>query len=172
MTAMEGTEPERTRGRALAVTTVVALVAAVLMAGAGGVLWFVQAEHDHQVRDTAVTVAARNQVLALLTLDPENVQSSLDTVLAGATGGWRQQFAGQADRFTQVVHNGQVRAQATISSSGIQKADDQRATVLVSANAMIKNTDSPDGYLGVYRVLLDLEVQDGRWLVSNLEFVA
>jgi Mce-associated membrane protein len=172
MKVVDGTKRSRARGRALAITTVISFVAAVVLAGSGGVLWFVRAAHDHQVRDTAVTVAARNQVLALLTLNPDSVQSSLDAVLAGATGGWRQQFAGEADRFTQVVHTGQVRAQATISSSAIQKADDQRATVLVSANAMIQNAESPQGYLGAYRVLLDLEIQGGRWLVSNLEFVA
>lgn len=169
---MEGTERVDTGGRALAITIVVSVVVIVLLAAAGGVLWFARAQHDHQARDTAVTVAARNQVIALLTLDPDNVQSSLDTVLAGATGDWRQQFAREADRFTQVVRNGQVRAQVTVSASAIQNADDERATVLVSANATIQNTESPQGYPGVYRVLLVLENQDGRWLVSDLEFVA
>ncbi|NKQ51560.1 hypothetical protein HFP15_01550 [Amycolatopsis sp. K13G38] len=158
--------------RGLAATVVVSLVVVVLLVVAGGALWYVRGTHDHQARDAAITVAAREEVLALLSLSPEGVQGSLDRVLSGSTGGWRQQFAQQADQFTQVVRDGQVRAQATISASGIQNADDNRATVLVSANAVVTNTDSPQGYPAVYRVLLGMEQQDGKWLVSDLQFVA
>lgn len=159
-------------GRGLALTTVVCLVLAVLLAAGSGVLWYVRAQHDHSRRDAAITVAARNEVVSLLTLSPENVQGTLDQVLAGSTGGWRQQFAQEADQFTQVVRNGQVRAQATVSASAIQSANDDHATALVSANAVIRNTDSPQGYPGVYRVLMNLELQNGAWLVADLQFVA
>ncbi|KAA9163656.1 hypothetical protein FPZ12_009150 [Amycolatopsis acidicola] len=159
-------------GRGLVWTFLVSVVLIVALAAAGGVLWYVRAQHDHQQRDAAITVAAREEVLALLSLDPATVQASLDRVLRGATGGWRQEFARNADQFTQVVHNGQVRAQATIGASAIQNAADDRATVLVSANAVIANSDSPQGYPAVYRVLMSLENSGGSWLVSDLQFVA
>lgn len=159
------------RTRSLAVTVLVALVVIVLTTGAGAVSWYIQTQHDHEQRDEAITVAAREQILALLTLSPENVQATFDKVLAKSTGGWRQEFAQQADQFTQVVRNGQVRSEATIADSGIQTANDDDATVLVAANAMIRNNESPQGYPGVYRVLMKLHRQDGRWLVSDLQFV-
>jgi Mce-associated membrane protein len=157
--------------RRLATTALVAFVVTGLAVIVGGVAWYVWAQHDHHQRNDAITVAARDEALALLVLSPENVQATFDKVLANSTGGWRQEFAQQADQFTQVVRKGQVRSQATISESGIQTADDNHAVVLVSANAVIHNVDSPQGYPGVYRILMNLQRQDGRWLVSDLQFV-
>lgn len=154
------------------VVTVAALAAVVVFAVAGGVLWVVRAHHEHQARDDAITVAAREEVLALLTLNQKDVKGSLDKVLAGATGGWRERFAQEADQFTQVVQKQHVDATATITASAIQSADDTHATVLVAADAEIRNTNSPQGYPGVYRILMNLQSQDGVWLVSDLQFVA
>ena len=158
--------------RALAAVIVVSTLAMLACAFAGVALWYVRAQHDHQQRDNAITVAARTEVLALLTLSPNTVQASLDKVLAGSTGGWRQQFAQQADQFAQVVHTQQVSATATVTASAIQSADDAHATVLVSAAAVVRNSASPQGYPGVYRVLANLQAQGGTWLVSDLRFVA
>lgn len=158
--------------RGLGRTVVVSVVAVVLLVAGGGVLWWVRAQHDNHARDAAITLAAREAVLTLLTLNPEDVYGSLNQVLAASTGDWRQQFAQNADQFTKVVRDGQVRMKATISASAIQNADDTRATVLVSANAIIANTESPQGYPAVYRVLMILEHQHDRWLVSDLQFVA
>lgn len=160
------------RPKALAATIVVSLVLVVLLAAGGGVLWYVRAQHSYQERDAAITVAARQAVLALLTLDPKNVQESVDKVLAGATGRWRQEFSKQAEQFTKMIPERKVRSDATITDSAIQSADDDRATVLVSANAAIRNVDSPKGYPGVYRALMELERQGDRWLVSDLQLVA
>lgn len=158
--------------RRLAITIVASCVAIVVLVAAGGVLWYLRAQHDTRTRDTAITAAARNEVVALLTLTPGKEKETLDQVLAGATGGWRQEFAAKSDQFTQVVSTGKVQSQATISASAIQSTSDDRATVLVSASAVIRNSSSPQGYPGVYRVLLVLEHQNDRWLVSDLQFVA
>lgn len=171
--AVENVERRRRPSqRALAATIIVSLMVMPLFAMVSVALWFIRAPHNHQQRDAAITVAAREEVLALLTLSPDSVQASLDRVLGGSTGGWRQQFAQEADQFTSIVRAQQVRATATITASGIQSADDSRATVLVSADAVIHNTQSPQGYPGVYRVLENLVLQDGTWLVSDLQFVA
>jgi Mce-associated membrane protein len=165
--------PWHTRhARGLGRTVVVSLVAVVLLVAGGGVLWWVRAQHDNHARDAAITLAAREAVLTLLTLNPEDVYGSLNQVLAASTGDWRQQFAQNADQFTKVVRDGQVRMKATIAASAIQNADDNRATVLVSANAVIANSESPQGYPAVYRVLMILEHQNDRWLVADLQFVA
>lgn len=158
--------------RALAATVVIGLAAVLVFAIAGAGLWYLRAQHDARQRDNAITVAARDEVLNLLTLSPSTVRASLDKVLNGSTGGWRQQFAQEADQFTSVVNSQQVSATATITASAIQSADDDHATVLVSADAVIHNTASPQGYPGVYRVLMNLQAQNGTWLVSDLQFVA
>ena len=158
--------------RGLAATIVVSLLAILVFAAAGGTLWYVRTQHDNTQRNNAITVAAREEVLALLSLSPDTVQASLDKVLAGSTGGWRQQFAQEADQFTQVVHQQGVNVTATVTASAIQSADDAHATVLVAADAVIHNSASPQGYPGVYRVLMNLQAQHGVWLVSDLQFVA
>jgi Mce-associated membrane protein len=157
---------------ALAATVVTSVLATVVFAAAGVALWYVRAQHDTQPRDNAITVAAREEVVALLSLSPNTVQASLDRVLSGSTGGWRQQFAQEAGQFTQVVNTQQINVTATVTASAIQSADDAHATVLVSADALIKNSQSPQGYPGVYRVLMNLQAQQGAWLVSDLQFVA
>ncbi|MBE9373317.1 hypothetical protein IQ251_02545 [Saccharopolyspora sp. HNM0983] len=158
------------RGLAAVVVVCATLIALLGTASAG--LYYARWQHDQQQRDDAITVAARSQVLALLSLDPADVQGSLDRVIAGSTGGWRDQFAQNADQFGQVVRGGEVRSRAKITASALQQADDSHATVLVSASAMIANAESPQGYPAEYRTVMELENQGGRWLVSDLQFVA
>ncbi len=160
------------RPRVLAAVFVVSLLLAVVLAAGGAVLWYVRDEADHEQRNSAITVSAREVVKTMLTMDPDNVDGSVDKVLASATGGWRQEFAEFSEQFGKVVQEQQVRAEVTITGSAIQRADDDSARVLVSANSVIKNQETPDGYAGAYRVLLNLESQGDEWLVSDLQFVA
>ncbi|MFJ8816425.1 hypothetical protein [Amycolatopsis thermoflava] len=59
-----------------------------------------------------------------------------------------------------------------IADAGIERLSGDDATALVVASANVKNTQAPQGENRQYRLLLTLHREDGRWLVSELEFVA
>ena len=50
--------------------------------------------------------------------------------------------------------------------------NDNQATVLTAVTSIVKNTEAPEGQQRVYRMKMTLDHTDGRWLVSNVEFVA
>ena len=54
----------------------------------------------------------------------------------------------------------------------IVTSDDSSATTIAAVTSTVKNSEVPDGQPRVYRMKLSLERHDGRWLVSNVEFVA
>ena len=71
-----------------------------------------------------------------------------------------------------MLNEGQVESTGEVKSVGIIDATDDHATVLAAVTSTVKNTEAPDGELRVYRMKMILDQVDGRWLVSNVEFVA
>lgn len=148
---------------------VVITVAAVVTAWCG-VSW----------RQTVAAEARNNEVLStasemsvnFVTMGHSSADSDLARILDGTTGDFRAQFASMADGFRLLLDQGAVQSSGQVVGAGIVEADDDRATVLSAVTSTVKNSEAPDGEIRVYRMKLSLEHSDGRWLVSNVEFVA
>lgn len=126
-------------------------------------------------RDQAVLVAAREQVLDLVNINPATAQASFDRALAASTGEWKQRLVATGSGLTEVVTQARVDSRAAISEAGLESADDDRAKVLVTAALVVGNAQAPAAAPRALRFLLGLEraddggERDGTWLVSNLE---
>lgn len=164
----------RRRGWKRSTWTLAALsVLLVLSLAVGGLLFWRDREAAATESDRAdVILAARQEVLNLIGLSHTDTDATFGRLLAGATGDFRNQLAQQADSFKQAVNQGQVASTGQISEAGVERLDGDTATTLVVAGANIKNTQVPQGEKRQYRLRLTLQRQDGRWLVSQLEFVA
>ncbi|ANQ75442.1 MAG: hypothetical protein WBD41_11215 [Rhodococcus sp. (in: high G+C Gram-positive bacteria)] len=125
------------------------------------------ASRDITILDTATQMATN-----LVTLRHQSLKEDIQRVSDGTTGTFHDQFTTSSGGFGDVLNEGQVESTGEVKSVGIIDATDDHATVLAAVTSTVKNTEAPDGELRVYRMKMTLDQVDGRWLVSNVEFVA
>lgn len=127
-------------------------------------------QRDEQYAD--VSRAATAEVQAFLGIDHENVESQAETVLDGATGDFKQQYASELDSLKKSARAQRSTAVATVLEVGISDIDSSRALVLVAANTAVTSTSTDGKARSVpWRIRLDMVQEGGRWLTSGLEFV-
>lgn len=116
-------------------------------------------------------MAARQTVTDLLTIDPATAQDTLARLTAGSTGEFASQLAGRSAGFVGAIRDAEVTSTGSVVAAGVAEHGPGRAVVLVSANSTVRNTQVPHGEPRQYRMRLTVQEEDGRWLVSRLEFV-
>jgi Mce-associated membrane protein len=148
------------------------LIAALLV---GGHYYLrVRSTDQAKSRQDAAVAVARQEVSNLTNLDYRHSAADVSGILDLATGSFRQQFASTQSGFRTVLMTGQVVskgqiAQTAVSSAGSAGPDSVR--VLVAARAVISNT-SAKGEDRAYRISVTAVQSQGRWLVSDMNFVS
>lgn len=115
--------------------------------------------------------AARQSALNLTTIDVEQFDEAVQRVLEGSTGDFRQEFEDNSGNLEKLLTDNQVNADGSVISAGLVRADRSNATALVVVDSTVRNTAVPEGRLNTYRMQIDVERVDGRWLTSALRFV-
>lgn len=123
-----------------------------------------------QARSDALR-AARQSALNLTTIDVEQFDEAVQRVLDGATGDFRQEFEDNSGNLEKLLTDNQVDADGSVISAGLVRADRSNATALVVVDSTVRNIAVPEGRLNTYRMQIDVERVDGRWLTSALRFV-
>ncbi len=154
-----------------------ALVLALPLLLAAG-LWWWQADELAQVRDqraedSAAVNAATALTMAWASVDYREVDAYVEAVRAGATGDFRDQFE-NAEPFLRrtLVDNKSVQV-PTIPKGGaaLLERRDGQARVLVAMDAQVSNKRTNRPQARQYRLQVQLAEEEGRWLVSGLEFI-
>lgn len=158
----------RTR-TALSVVGVVAL--ALIAATAYFGLYLVRADRQDDDRRDLVA-ASRNLVNTLTNLTPDNAEEAVAKLKAAGTGDFLTGFDTQLAALPKLVAEEKVVSTGKVTSIGVVRQEDERAQVLVAVASSISNSSSTEKTPRNYRIQLDLEKRNDRWLVSRLEFVA
>lgn len=162
-------------GRRTAVLVLGVLAVLLLAADAAlAVLWLSHRSHRDALESarTDAVVAARQEIVNLDSLSAATIDRDLATVLAGATGTFREQFSrSQADLKALVLQH-KTQSTAVIASAAVVRADSSSATVLVAADRTVRDSTTPDGQVAHDRWTVDLEKHGGRWLVADLQPVS
>ncbi len=157
------------RGRALPAALAVATV--VVTALSGWLSLQVYEQRTEQKRQQDILAAARQSALNFTSLDYRHYGRDSKSVLDGATGDFKEQFAAQTAELTKLVAANKSVSEGQVLEAGITRADERTARVLVVADSKVINTAAPEGQARTYRLQLDLVREGGRWLTSNVEFV-
>lgn len=150
---------------ALLVAVVLLLVAAIVAA----VVWANGAAAASD-RENALS-AARATAVNLTTIDFATAEEDVRRVLDGSTGDFGGLFTQNLDSYVGVVKEGRVVTTGEVTEAGIEKIDGDTASAVVAVKTTVKNKTVPNGEQRFYRLVEQLERQDGRWLVSRVEFV-
>jgi len=144
----------------------------------GGVL--VYKEHQDRKQDAVtqerygdVLAAARDEVEAFINIDYRNAQDSIDAVAAGATGDFAKQYDSSTKGVVDLLQKNQSVMDGKVLWAGVVDVDSDSATVLAATEGTVANTASDNKPVARYfRIKLDLQLVDGAWRTSNLEFVS
>lgn len=147
---------------ALAVLLLVAVVVLAVLVQRGAA--------DEDQREAIVT-AARQSALNLTSIDNENFEADVRLVLDGATGAFRADFESRAGELEQVLTENEVVSEGEVLETAVLRNDETTATALVVVDGDVSNTAAPEGRVNTYRMRLELELVDGVWKTSMLEFV-
>lgn len=126
---------------------------------------------DVAERRQDVLRAAKQSALNLTSIDNREFAQDVQRVLDGSTGEFKADFASRAEELESVLQDNEVVSEGDVVEAGIVREDPRTATVLVVVDSEVRNTAAPQGRVNTYRMRLELELVDGRWLTSMLEFV-
>ncbi|MFJ8079844.1 hypothetical protein ACIQ6Y_04335 [Streptomyces sp. NPDC096205] len=148
------------------------IVATVLTTVSALWLGFRVYEHrEAEQRRQDILAAARQSALNFTSLDYRHYDRDSAQVLKGATGDFKEQFAGQTEELTKLVAQNRSVSEGQVLEAGVVRSDEDSARVLVVADSKVTNVAVPKGEGRTYRLQLDLVLEDGRWLTSAVEFV-
>jgi Mce-associated membrane protein len=168
------TEPDAAAADRRRRVATVALAAAMVLLLVGALLLGLRvrgAALDDQAREQALT-AARQSALNLTSIGREDFEGAYGRVLDGATGEFRQDFAGRREELQRLVQENEVDAEGRVLDAAIVRSDRTSATALVVVDSRVRNTAVPEGRVNSYRMKVELEKVGDQWLASALEFVA
>lgn len=121
-------------------------------------------------RDDALR-AARQSALNLTSIDAEQFDVAVQRVLDGATGDFRREFEDNSDNLEKLLADNEVSAEGNVLEAGLVRSDRSNASALVVVDSTVRNTATPNGRVNTYRMQIEVQRVDGRWLTSTLRFV-
>ena len=156
----------------VAVTT---LLTAGLLGATGYMVWQHQKAAELRRSAAEFTVAARQDVINLMSMDYTRAQESVQRVLDNSTGKFRANFDETADEFVKALQDEKIVTTATINDAAVEldSMTDESAVVMVSATSRREGRQAPKEQQQpqVWRVVLTLERDGDQIKMSGVEFV-
>ena len=120
-----------------------------------------------------VTEAARTMALALLNIDYEKPEESLEAVQAAATGSFLDEYSNVTDSLRDLVTQFKAQMTSEVVATAVSSVDEKEAKVLVATEGTVVNseTGADDPQARNFRLLITVGLENGTWLASDLVFV-
>lgn len=127
---------------------------------------------ESQERYGAVLASARAETEAFINIDYQTAQESIDKVAAGATGEFEKQYTESVDSVIEVLEQNESVMDGKVVWAGVVSLDADSGRVIAATSGTVANKATEgEPVARNFRIQLDLELVDGEWLTSNLEFV-
>lgn len=116
--------------------------------------------------------AASRMANAFLNLRHDEIEANIEAVKSLATGPFLRQYTSASADLATLIRRAEATQTGEVVWTALIAGDDDDATVIVATNGTVANkvTDfEPEAR--TYRLQLDLDLVDGRWLTSDLQYV-
>lgn len=131
-----------------------------------------EASGTEQQRYADILASASKEATAFVNIRYDDAQASIDAVMEGATGAFRDQYAKSTDGVIQVLQENKSVMSGEVLWTGVVAQDPDSATVIVATSGTVQNKQTGDKPVARYfRLQLQLVAEKGRWLTSDLQFV-
>jgi Mce-associated membrane protein len=150
------TEPEvrvRRWGSVVGISVIAAVVAISLsMAAVFG--WKL---HEARAVDSAAAAAL------------DSLDQNFAAVLDGATGEFKDMYSQSSEQLKQLLVDNKAAAQGVVIDAGIKSATATEVEVLLFIDQTVSNTVAPDPRIDRSRVVMTMNLVDGRWLAGKVD---
>jgi Mce-associated membrane protein len=131
-----------------------------------------EASETEQQRYADIIESASKEATAFVNIRYDDAQASIDAVMAGATGDFRDQYAKSTDGVIQVLEQNKSVMSGEVLWTGVVAQDPDSATVIVATSGTVQNKQTGDKPVARYfRLQLQMVSEKGTWLTSDLQFV-
>lgn len=164
--ATGGATPTR-RGR---FATILLAVVAIAATGVAAVLgWQVRNERAVDRAASEASEVAREYAVTLTSVSADDLDADFAAVLDGATGEFKEMYAQSSEQLEQLLIDNQARAEGTVIEAGVKSATTTTVEVLLFIDQSVTNALVPEPRLDRSRVVMTMELVDGRWLASKVD---
>jgi Mce-associated membrane protein len=138
-----------------------------------GVVELEESSSGEQQRYADIIDAATKETTAFVNIRYDDTQTAIDAVLAGATGDFAVQYQKSTEALIKVLHQYKSIRTGEVLWAGVVAQDPDSATVILATSGTVQNTSTGDQpYSENYRIQMQLVLEKGRWLTSDLQFVS
>jgi hypothetical protein len=147
------------------------LLLLALLVGAAAFLWFTRpGESAVRTDDYAEALqAARSGVVDLTSFDYLTLDDDIEQIRRVATGDLREDSVAELDQRRQQITEVQAVVNTEVVGAGITRAGRDDATVLLVIQSTQESVASPQAQIVRYRIEVELEKSEGRWLLSGIK---
>lgn len=147
------------------------VVIAGLLTALGLMLGRTRAVAAQQNRDAQYVSAARDGVLAMLTVDYRHAKADVDRVLDLSTGTFRDNFAKGAADFIKSAESSKAVTQGTVTATALDSVEGGVGIVMVTVTSRVAESSAGPQDPRPLRMSVTVSEDGGRLKMSNVEFV-
>jgi Mce-associated membrane protein len=156
--------------RAVGVGSAIVLVCASL-AASGYIIWQHRTVVQRQQHAEEFVAAARQEVAALMSIDPAHAAENLQHSIDDTTGALKSQLEATSSYMAKNAQDAQVTTKATVQDAAVESMTDNSAVLLVVAKSDTTNPDKSNRPTVFWRLSVNLERDGDRLKISKLDFV-
>lgn len=156
----------QTAGLALAVLlTAAAVTLPALM------LWQHGRVTAQRAEDRRFVDAARDGIVALLSIDHTRARADVQRVLDLSTGQFHDDFTRSADDFVKTAEDSKAVTVGTVNLAALEKIEGERAVVLIAATSEVSNVNGASQDPRPFRISVTVTRDGQQCKMSDVEFV-
>ncbi|MCV7377765.1 hypothetical protein BST11_03810 [Mycobacterium alsense] len=156
--------------KALAVTGAVVVICASL-AGSGYLVWHHRGVEQQRQRTAEFTAAARNGIVAMMSIDPARAREDLQRFADDTTGIFKASFLMGAEDLVKAIEQSKISSKATVQAAAVQSMTQDAAVVLVAAKTEVTKPGDAKPDTRNLRAVVSIQRDGGQLKVSRVEFV-
>jgi Mce-associated membrane protein len=138
-----------------------------------GVVELDEASGGEQQRYADVLASASKEATAFTNIRYDDTQTTIDAVMDGAIGDFREQYEKSTEALVKLLQQYKSIRTGEVLWAGVVAQDPDSATVILATTGTVQNTSTGDQpYSENYRIQMQLVLEKGRWLTSDLQFVS
>lgn len=126
--------------------------------------------HEQQLAGE-FTVAARQVVVTLMSIDAANAKDDAQRIIDSSTGQFRDEFQNAAEAFVKTAQQAKVSTTTTVQEAVVDSMTDDTAVVLVAARSTVTNAAGAQEEPRTWRLSVHLVREDGQLKMSTMEFI-
>ncbi|MCV7216974.1 hypothetical protein H7J51_17005 [Mycobacterium crocinum] len=153
---------------AVAATVIVAIAALVVTGLMVVAHQKVTAQQQHRAE---LVAAARQGVIALLSIDYNRAKADVQHVIDLSTGTFKDDFTRGADDFVKTAEQSKAVTVGTVKSAALEKENGDTGVVLLAASSTVTNANGAHQDPRAWRMSVTVARDGAQYKMSNVEFV-